>query len=102
MFPVITDLFTSKRFLVSLLATGAATYLCATGKISSDQLAVTIGKIAMVLTAAYGIENAAAAHGTSFPTPAASMTDPGPSQTQTINVTPAETPVAKAAAEGAK
>ena len=71
MISTITTLLTSKRFLVSALATGAAVYLCATGKIPADRLAQTITTITVVLTASYGIENAAAAHGASFPDPPA-------------------------------
>ncbi len=96
-----SEILSSKRFWATVTATAALTVLCALGKIPVGQLASAITVLTGVLVAAYGVENAAAAHGASFPDPP--KTDPGPTtMNQTVisdggKVTPAETPKAKAA-----
>jgi hypothetical protein len=109
MLAALRTLFSSKRFIVSVLATAGAVFLFSRGQITAEQLSSVSAKIAMALTAAYAIENAAAAHGKGFPVPpdmSAFLSsipkmfgvDPGPGSTAsntTDTTTPAESPAAK-------
>lgn len=93
------DILTSKRFWATTLATLALTVLCALGKLAVADLGHSIVVLTSVLVLAYGAEEAAAAHGASFPDPPAA---PAVGTTVTMATvastqkTPAETPAAKA------
>lgn len=56
---MLSALFTSRKFLVTILATTAVTVLVALGKIQPDQYATTVAALTIALVAAIAHEDAA-------------------------------------------